>query len=54
MLIERMTGTVAESREAENTAADVAKHAAMVDYIALMTDVELPEDEETGESHGNE
>lgn len=47
MKFRKLKTSVAEEREKENLRATVEQQAAIIDYIAMMTDVELPT---TGES----
>lgn len=43
-MIERHAGTVAEQRRREDMEAAVERQQALMEYIAVMADVELPED----------
>lgn len=48
MIINRITEGINKSRENENLLATVAKQAATIDYLAMMSDIEIPtEDGET-------
>ncbi|MBQ8974312.1 MAG: hypothetical protein IJ072_01155 [Oscillospiraceae bacterium] len=49
MYINRLNMTIAESRDAERARADVIRQAAMIEYIAMMTDIELPMTDEAEE-----
>lgn len=40
---------IAEEREKENMRATIAEQAAIIDYIAVMTDIELPTTDNTEE-----
>lgn len=55
-LLNPIRTTVAEQRERENLKADIAKNEAYNTYIAMMTNVELPEanNEEVEELHHEE
>lgn len=44
MKIKKNRGEVKEMREKEGLAADVARQSAIIDYIAMMTDTDLPEE----------
>ena len=52
MNIYRNRGSLKEQREMENARAEVEKQAAYIDYIAMMSDIDLPED--TIEEDSNE
>ena len=43
----RLSGTIADSREKEGLKADVDRQEAILEYIALAADVELPDDSES-------
>lgn len=45
MEFKKMTGSISEQRELEQLRADVAEQAAVIDYLAIMTDVEIPTEE---------
>ena len=51
MLITKNRLGIRETRELENMLAETARLAATVDYVAMMADVELPE-EEAGKTEG--
>lgn len=51
MEIKKNRGEVKEMREKEGLAADVARQSAIIDYIAMMTDTDLPEE---GGGNGDE
>lgn len=42
MQVRRMTSSIPEARENENLRAKVEEQAAMIEYISIMADVELP------------
>lgn len=44
MLIRKLTNGIKESREEENNVADTEKNRYLIEYLAMMTDVELPTD----------
>ena len=50
MILKRRTLTPAEQAELENAKAQTVKNAANIDYIAMMSDVEIP----TEEANNNE
>ena len=43
----RLSGTIADSREKEGLKADVERQEAILEYISLAADVELPDDSES-------
>ena len=43
----RLSGTIADNREKEGLKADVERQEAILEYIALAADVELPDDSES-------
>lgn len=43
----RLSGTIANSREKEGLKADAERQEAILEYIALAADVELPDDSES-------
>lgn len=45
MRYKKLNTTVKEAREADVMRAKVEEQAAMIEYIAIMADVELPEEE---------
>lgn len=47
MFIERLKTSIQEKRAAERMAAQLDKQAALLDYVAIMADVELPVEEES-------
>lgn len=49
-IVNQLKVGIQERRQQEDLAASVAKLQANQDYIAMMTDIELEEDEETEES----
>ena len=51
MQIKRINTSVMEAREQELLRSDLQRQSAMMEYIALMADVELPDD---AEREGNE
>lgn len=46
LIVKTKTG-IAEKRAAERTAAEVERQGALLDYVAMMADVELPTDAES-------
>lgn len=52
MVFKRLQGTVQEEREKERLKATVQEQAALLEYVALMTDVELPTMETADEESG--
>lgn len=46
LIVKTKTG-IAEKRAAERTAAEVERQGALLDYVAMMADVELPTDTES-------
>jgi len=46
-LIEKLKTSIQEKRAAERMAAQLAQQQALLDYVAIMADVELPVDEES-------
>ncbi len=42
------SGTIAEDRERDNLRAEIAKQDALIDYLSMMADIDLPTDEEDG------
>ena len=55
MKINKLNKPIEESREQERIAADNERYKYLFEYIAMMTDVELPiEDSETGNIGGGE
>ena len=50
MILKRRTMTPAEQAALENAEAQAARNTANIDYIAMMTDVEIPTEEEAGEN----
>lgn len=46
MLFKKNYGRIEENATAEAVAADEARNAANIDYIAMMADVEIPTEEE--------
>jgi len=51
-LVTRLRKSIAESREQENMKATIAKQQALLEYVAIMADVEI--DEEGEEVDDNE
>ena len=54
VFFKKLRTTIQEARQQEQVAADIAKQAALLEYVAIMADVELPDasDEESeGLSH---
>lgn len=49
MKIIRRTGSIADAARLENAQAQAAINKANIDYIAMMTDVEIPTEEEAAE-----
>lgn len=43
-----LSGTIAEDRERDNLRAEIAKQDALIDYLSMMADIDLPTDEEDG------
>ena len=55
MKIKKMYGMVKEERERENLAAENEKNKYLIEYMAMMTDVDLPtESRNTEGGEGNE
>lgn len=48
VFVEKIKASIAEKRAAERTAAEIEKQGALLDYVAMMADVELPTDMESG------
>ena len=46
MILKRRVLSPADQAELENAKAQAVKNAAYIDFIAMMTDVEIPTDEE--------
>ena len=42
------SGTIAEDRERDNLRAEIAKQDALIDYLSMMADIDLPTDDEDG------
>lgn len=53
MRIERLFGSIFQRHALENTLAQSRQNAADIAYLAMMTDVELDQDEETTEGGVN-
>ena len=53
MIYKKLQETVRESRENENMKSDIKQQAAILDYIALMDNIVLPDDG-SEEERGNE
>lgn len=49
----RMKTDVVTERQFEQMAATIQQQQATIDYLAMMTDVDLPEDEKEGMNDGN-
>lgn len=45
MKFKKLHGTIREQVEKDNAMAEIAKQRADIDYIAMMSDVEIPTDE---------
>lgn len=41
-----LPGTIADDREKDNLRATIAKQNSLIDYLSMMTDVDLPVDED--------
>ena len=56
MRIKQMDGSIYDSRANENLRATVAEQAATIDYLAMMADIEMEqeEDEQEVQDHGEE
>lgn len=54
MVYKRLKRSIPESREYENMLATVAKQESMIEYVAMMGDVDLPSDSEFGEEAAND
>lgn len=52
MFIQKLKRSIAEQRAEERTKAEVEKQGALLEYVAIMADVELPEEESEGFEHG--
>ena len=50
-LITRLKESIAETRERENMRATIAKQQALLEYVAIMADVEIDEEDEEVEDH---
>jgi len=50
-LITRLKESIAEARERENMRATIAKQQALLEYVAIMADVEIDEEDEEVEDH---
>ena len=48
MKFKKMKTSIPEERQKENMAADLAEQKALTAYVAMMADVDLPEDEQEG------
>ena len=48
MKYKKLTSTIEEARKQENNAAKIEQQAALIEYVAIMADIELP----TAESEG--
>lgn len=53
MMIERLFGSIFQRHAAENALAQSRQNAADITYLAMMTDVELEQDDETTEGGVN-
>lgn len=53
MIIERLFGSIFQRHAMENALAQSRRNAADITYLAMMTDVELEQDEETAEGGMN-
>lgn len=47
MILKKLRETVSEQAQREYLNSQVAKQNALIDYIAMMSDVDLPEDSES-------
>ena len=50
MIINKLRMSIAEARALEDTRAKVAKQEGLIEYIAIMSDIEIDEEDETDES----
>lgn len=50
VLFQKLKQSISEQRKAERTNAAVEKQAALLEYVAIMADVELPEDNAESEA----
>ena len=48
MKYKKMRTSIPEERQQENLAADLAEQKALTAYVAMMADVDLPEDNQEG------
>lgn len=48
-LVKKLKESIAEARERENLKAKVAKQEALLEYVAIMTDVDIDEEGEEDE-----
>jgi len=54
MIINKLKMPIAMAREIEDTNAKVEQQRGLIDYVAMMTDIEIPSEEETQEVEADE
>ncbi len=52
MFIKKLKRSIEEQRAEERTKAEVEKQGALLEYVAIMADVELPTEESEGANYG--
>lgn len=53
-IFHELSGTIAEDRELDNMRAKIAKQSAMIDYLSMMADIELPTEDDMEEGAEDE